>query len=69
MTDDAIPADELDATLAELERADLVEQYVNDDGEAAMRLTARGQQVANQAAMGTEDDAAALLEALLDART
>jgi hypothetical protein len=28
-----------------------------------MRLTARGQQVANQAAMGTEDDAAALLEA------
>jgi hypothetical protein len=42
---------------------DLVEQYVNDAGEAAMRLTARGQQVANQAAMTSEDDAAALLDA------
>jgi hypothetical protein len=43
-----------------------VEQYTNDAGEAAMRLTARGQQVANQVAMGSdEDDAAALLEAPL----
>ena len=32
-----------------------MEQYVNDDAE----------QVANQAAMGSDDDAAALLEALL----
>jgi hypothetical protein len=43
MTDDAI--------LAELEDAGLVEQYTNDDGEAAMRLTKRGEHVANQAAM------------------
>jgi hypothetical protein len=44
MTDDAIPAAELDAILAELEGAELegaglVEQYVNEAGEEAMRLT------------------------------
>jgi hypothetical protein len=32
-----------------------------------MRLTARGEQVANQAAMTSEDDAATLLDALLGA--
>ena len=62
---DAISDDELDAILAQLEQAGLVEQYVNDHGEAAMRLTKRGEQVANQAAMSTEDDAAALMAALL----
>jgi hypothetical protein len=44
-----IPATELDAIRAQLEGADLVEQYVKDAGEAAMRLTAKGEQVANQA--------------------
>jgi hypothetical protein len=68
VTDDAIHAAELDAILAELEGANLVEQYVNANGEAAMRLTARGQQVANQAAMGSEDDAVALLDGLLEAQ-
>ena len=38
-----------------------VEQYINAEGEAAMRLTAKGEQGANQAAKGSEDDAAALL--------
>jgi DNA-binding MarR family transcriptional regulator len=66
MTDDAIPAAELDAILAELEGAGLVEQYVNEAGEPAMRLTAKGEQAANQAALSSEDDAAALMAALLE---
>jgi DNA-binding MarR family transcriptional regulator len=57
---------ELDAILAELEGAGLVEQYVNEAGEPAMRLTAKGEQAANQAALSSEDDAAALMAALLE---
>jgi hypothetical protein len=45
----------------------LVEEYVNEAGEPAMRLTSRGEQVATQAAMSSEDDRAALMDALLDA--
>jgi hypothetical protein len=37
-------------------------------GEEAMRLTAKGEQVANQAAMGRDDDTAVLLDALLEAQ-
>jgi hypothetical protein len=33
-----------------------------------MRLTAKGEQVANQAAMTSDDDAAALMDALSNAR-
>jgi hypothetical protein len=54
------PGDTTRASEREGSGADLVEQYTNDAGEAAMRLTARGQQVANQAAMTSEDDAALL---------
>jgi hypothetical protein len=63
MTDDTIPVAELDAIQAQLEGVGLVEQYANKAGEAAMRLTAKGEHVANQAAISSEDDAAALLEA------
>jgi hypothetical protein len=59
----ADPAAEFDGILAELEGAGLIEQYVNEAGEPAMRLTAKGEQVANQAALSSEDDAAALLGA------
>ena len=38
MTDDTMTDVELDAILAELERADLVEQYTTEDGKPAMRL-------------------------------
>jgi DNA-binding MarR family transcriptional regulator len=65
MTDAAA---ELDAILAQLEGAGLVEQYVNEAGEEAMRLTAKGEQVANQAALSSDDDTAALMEALLGAK-
>jgi hypothetical protein len=65
MADDSIPAAELDAILAELEGAGLVEQYVNEAGEEAMRLTAKGGQVAMTS---DDDDAAALLDALLGAK-
>jgi DNA-binding MarR family transcriptional regulator len=64
MTDDTIPAAEFDAILAQLEGAGLVEQYTNAEGEPAMRLTAKGERIANQAAMSSDDDAAALMDAL-----
>ncbi len=67
MTDGTIPTAELDAILVELEAVGLVEQYTNETGEAAMRLTKKGEQVANQAAMSSEDDTAALMDALLPA--
>ena len=68
MSDDPTQDEEFEAILDELERAGLVEEYVNEAGEAAMRLTKRGEQVSNQAAMSSEDDAAALMEALLETR-
>jgi len=50
-----------------LEAAGLVEQYVNEDGQPALRLTPEGAQMGRALAMSSEDDAAALLEALLEA--
>ncbi len=63
MTDDHDA--EFEAILDELEAAGYVEQYVDGNGEGAMRLTPRGEQVANQLAMVKEDDAAAMLAGLL----
>ena len=37
-------SDELDALVEPLEAAGLVEQYTNDDGKEAMRLTRAGEQ-------------------------
>ena len=42
MTDDTMTDAELDAVLDELEAADLVEQYVTEDGKPATRLTEQG---------------------------
>ena len=52
-----------------LSEAELVEQYTNEDGIEALRLTAEGNQVGQQMAMSGEDaDAEAMLDALLDAK-
>jgi hypothetical protein len=50
MSVDAIPADELDAILVELERAGLVEQYVSADGEAAATRVPNRYSTGSQAA-------------------
>ena len=42
---------ELDALLALLERAGLVEQFTDDQGRVSMRLTSKGAQVARQIAL------------------
>ena len=52
--------------VAMLESAGLLIQTI-DEGKPALQLTPKGAQVATQMAMGHEDDAAALLDALLDA--
>ena len=56
--------EESDALLDEFEDAGYVERQVNDDGQAAMGLTASGGQVARQLAMAAEDDAAAMMAGL-----
>jgi len=57
---------ELDAILDQLERADLVEQYVTEDGKPAMRLTPQGVQVGRSLALAGDEDAQAVLDALLE---
>ena len=57
---------ELDAIVAMLASAGLLIE-TTEDGRPALQLTPKGAQVATQMAMGHEDDAAALLDALLDA--
>jgi len=56
----------LDEIVALLESAGLLIE-TTEDGKPALQLTAKGARVATQMAMGHEDDAAALLDALLDA--
>ena len=58
----------LDAMLELLDGAGLVEQYVNEDGKEAMRLTAEGEKVARQIPFSSEDEQDALLAALVEAR-
>ena len=65
MTDEPMRDEEFDVLLDELEDAGYVERYVNKDGQAAMRLTASGEQVARQLAMLAEDDAASMMAGLL----
>ena len=56
---------EMDAILEALEGAGLVEQYTDEGGKEAMRLTPGGARVARQMAMS--DNPEGLLDALLDA--
>ncbi len=57
---------ETDAIVAELEKAGLVETFTNDEGKAAMRLTPKGAQLGRSMALGGDEDAAVVLDALLD---
>ena len=66
MTDDTMTDAGLDAELAELERAGLVEQYTDEEGKAAMRLTEKGPQLGRSMAMAGNEDAAVVLDALLE---
>jgi hypothetical protein len=60
---------ELDAIVDMLTEADMVEQYTDDDGKPALRLTDRGAQMGRALAMaGGDADLEAALAALLDAR-
>jgi hypothetical protein len=59
--------DEIDAILALLVGAGLVEVYVNADGMQAMRLTDAGGRLARQMAMSEDPDA--VLDALLEAQS
>jgi len=58
---------EFDAIVEELQRAGFVTISTDVDGEETWRLTPTGEQIALQLSMSSEDDAAALLEGLLDA--
>jgi hypothetical protein len=64
MTEDHDP--EFDAIVEELQRAGFVTIGTDADGNETWRLTPTGEQIALQMSMGSEDDAAALLEALLE---
>jgi hypothetical protein len=57
---------EFDAILEQVEAARLVEQFTDEQGRLAMRLTPDGVRVARQLAMLGEDGQDALLAALLD---
>ena len=65
MTHDPTRDAELDAVLEQVETAGLVEQYVDEQGQPAMRLTPEGVRVARQLAMLGEDGQDALMAALL----
>jgi hypothetical protein len=58
---------EMDAIVAELEAAGLVTVGTDADGHETWTLTEMGAQLARQMSMSSEDDAAALLDALLEA--
>ena len=66
MLDDRTPDPDSDEIVAELVAAGLVTLGTDTDGVETWTLTAMGEQVARQMAMSGEDDAAALLDALLD---
>jgi hypothetical protein len=58
---------EFDAVVEELQRAGFVTIGADAEGEETWTLTPAGEQIALQLSMSSEDDAAALLEALLEA--
>jgi len=58
---------EMDAIVEELQRAGFVTIGTDAEGEETWTLTKQGEQIALQLPMSSEDDAAALLEALLEA--
>jgi DNA-binding MarR family transcriptional regulator len=67
MTDERPIEEELIELADELEAAGLIKTGVGADGNETWSLTPAGRQVANQLAMSSEQDAATLLSALLEA--
>jgi hypothetical protein len=67
MIDERPSGEERDAMIAELVEAALLTVGTDAQGRETWTLTPKGAQVATQMAMGHEDDAAALLDALLEA--
>ena len=60
---------EMDAIVAMLEDAGLIESHTNEDGKAALRLTPRGAQIGGAMAMVGEDaDSDEVLDAMLEAQ-
>lgn len=60
------PDAELAAILAQVESVGLVEQFTDEEGRPAMRLTPEGVRVARQLAMLGEEGQDALMAALLE---
>jgi hypothetical protein len=58
---------EFDAIVEELQRAGFVTIGKDAEGSETWTLTASGEQIALQMSLSSEDDATALLEALLEA--
>ena len=57
---------ELDAMVAELSAAGVLEEFVDEDGRPSLRLTPQGAAVGRRLAMtGDEDEAQAVIDALL----
>jgi hypothetical protein len=67
-TDDPAPDEELDRLLDHLEDAGLVERDSNAQGQATMRLTKQGEQIANQLTLTDEASQDELMAALLEER-
>jgi hypothetical protein len=59
---------EFDAIVDELRAAGLVTIGTDADGQETWTLTPQGEQLAGQLSMSSDDDAAALLDALLEAQ-
>ncbi len=58
---------DLDAIVAELEAAGLIEQYVNEDGKPTLRLTPKGAQLGRAFAVARDEaNADVVLAALLE---
>jgi DNA-binding MarR family transcriptional regulator len=57
---------EMDAIVAELEKAGLVETFTSDQGKVPYRLTPKGAQLGRSMALAGDEDAAVVLDALLE---
>ena len=66
MTDERPSHEEMDAMVAEMVQAGLLTVGTDAAGRETWTLTPQGAQVATQMAISSEDDAFALLDALLD---
>jgi len=66
MTHDPMHDTATDEIVVELEKAGLVETFTNAEGKVAYSLTPRGAQLGRSMALAGDEDAAKVLDALLD---